>query len=94
MGCNNSNCGCNSKECNKTVVRETGLRGPAGATGAQGSTGPQGIPGLNFIQVVGVPSNLVGVDGESAIDNLTGDLYLKTAGTWIKTGNFGSYTPI
>jgi len=93
MSCNSCN-GCECSECTKIVVRETGLRGPRGPEGPQGETGAQGetgIAGTSFLQGSGVPASSLGNDGDSYLDIPTGDLYLKTSGSWAVTVNLGSY---
>lgn len=78
------------------------VQGPTGPQGEQGEPGPAGPPGLNgndgadglnFLQGNGPPSGGLGNLGDSYLDNLTGDLYLKTGtSTWTFTGTVGDVT--
>ena len=64
--------------------------GPAGPQGEQGEPGVSDVPGengLNFYQGVGAPSDAFGVDDESYLDSVSGNVYKKTAGVWLLTGN-------
>jgi len=63
------------------------LGGPTGATGPTGPTGATGPAGLSIYSGSGVPSPSLGNDGEKYIDQDTGDLYLKTTGSWSVIGN-------
>jgi len=59
-----------------------------GDTGAAGTNGVDGGDGLSFIQGTGAPSAPTGNTGDSYLDSLVGDLYLKTdPTTWLLTGN-------
>lgn len=53
------------------------IRGATGATGAAGADGQA----LDF-RGAGVPSDALGVDGQTYLDISNGDTYLKAAGTW------------
>lgn len=57
---------------------------PRGATGAAGSTG---APGSVWRNGSGVPSNSLGVNGDYYLDNVTGDVYLRNAGTYSVVAN-------
>jgi len=46
-----------------------------------------GLNGTSFLQGAGVPSSGDGADGDSFLDVVTYDIYLKTAGIWSITGN-------
>ena len=70
-----------------------GLQGPRGATGepgpsgAQGLTGPAGASGSSLSNTVrsgvGVPSNVIGVDGDFYIDTSANKIHgPKVSGTW------------
>jgi hypothetical protein len=48
--------------------------------------GDKGDDGTSFIQGSGVPSNALGADDDSYLDNLTDNLYVKVAGIWILSG--------
>jgi len=58
-----------------------------GATGAAGTNGTNGSDGNSLYQGVGVPTSGLGVDDDSYIDSASKNLYKKTAGAWILTGN-------
>jgi len=64
-----------------------GATGAAGANGSNGSNGTNGTNGLNVYQSAGTPLVGSGVDGETHINSITGDLYQKVAGVWVVTGN-------
>ena len=55
--------------------------------GATGAAGTNGTDGYNFLQGVGVPGSGLGNNGDSYLDSDTGDLYIKSAGSWTLTGN-------
>ena len=59
---------------------QDGAQGPAGIDGAQGSTGNSVLSGS------GVPSDADGLDGDTYLDQTTGNLYEKVANFWILTG--------
>ena len=63
-----------------TVV--TDIPGPQGEQGAQGIQGEQGLPGSTWFQGEGLPSNLVGNNGDFYLNVTTGDVYEKLAGVW------------
>ena len=56
------------------VANITGPQGPAGPSGATWYTG------------TGMPSSLLGVNGDLYLDTATGFLYEKISGTWQVTG--------
>ena len=68
----------------------TGFAGTNGTNGADGANGADGIDGLNIYQSAAAPLVGSGVDGESHIDSVTGDLWFKAAGVWGITGNLYS----
>ena len=70
-----------------TTLDLKGATGAAGANGSNGSNGTNGTNGLNVYQSAGAPLVGSGVDGETHIDSITGDLYQKVAGVWVVTGN-------
>ena len=70
-----------------TTLNFKGDTGAAGTNGTNGTNGADGDDGLSFIQGSGVPSPATGNDGDSYLDYLTGDVYLKTGGTWSITFN-------
>ena len=59
-----------------------GANGAAGANGTNGAVGATGAKGAEFLSGAGVPSNALGVDGDSYLNITTGDLYKKIAGAW------------
>ena len=70
---------------------DTGDTGPAGADGsdgapgATGATGPAGADGVNgstWYSGSGAPSSGTGVNGDYYFRTSTGDVYLKSAGSW------------
>ena len=65
-----------------------GEKGNKGDTGAKGDSGITGKDGESLLNGKGVPSSLLGKDGDSYVDTLTWDYYTKSNGKWTKTGNF------
>jgi len=61
----------------------------AGAVGAQGPAGPAGANGTNGATWYTGPTNPTtqGVNGDQYLNTATGDIFLKTNGTWAQTGN-------
>jgi hypothetical protein len=55
------------------IIKESEARGPRGL---------QGNSAFQFLFGDGVPANGLGDDGDLYVDNLTGDLYRKSGGTW------------
>lgn len=49
---------------------------------AKGATGAKGPTGYSFIQGQGVPSNTLGLDGDSYLDTTTSYIYKKINGVW------------
>lgn len=66
----------------------TGAQGPQGTTGATGATGSTGAAGSNGTNGAtwrtgsGVPSNGTGVDNDLYLRTTTGDVYLRSSGTY------------
>jgi hypothetical protein len=65
------------------------VRGPRGATGPRGASGPQGSPGANgqdgtsVLSGLGVPSDVIGSNGDFYLDTSTYKIYgPKAGGTW------------
>jgi hypothetical protein len=58
--------------------------GNLGATGATGPTGPAGSVWRNG---TGVPADSLGVNGDYYLDDATGNVYLKTSGTYAIVAN-------
>lgn len=57
----------------------TGPQGPAGPTGADGAAG---VVGSVWRNGNGVPSNTLGVDNDYYLDDVTGDVYLRSGGAY------------
>ncbi|GEM_PF-1035037 len=55
--------------------------------GEKGDTGPKGDSGASVLTGEGAPLSTKGKDGDSYIDLLTWDFYIKVNGVWAKTGN-------
>ena len=72
---------------------ETGQQGPQGEQGQQGpqgEQGPVGQPGADGTSVLtgnGAPSDELGKNGDSYIDLLTWDFFVKENGAWVNKGN-------
>lgn len=67
-----------------------GPQGNPGATGTEGPTGPTGstgAPGSVWRNASDVPLNSLGVDGDYYLDDTTGNVYLKTTGTYSIVAN-------
>lgn len=58
-----------------------------GTQGPKGDTGAIGADGLSIRTANGAPSNLLGVDGDSYVDALNGNLYQKDSGAYVLVGN-------
>lgn len=83
------------KKVSGSWVLQGNLQGPAGATGATGATGPagaNGAPGSQIYTGAGVPSPLLGVNGDFYVDNAGSAYYHKAAGAWVMQGSFGGVT--
>lgn len=59
-----------------------GGAGPTGEPGEPGEAGDTGATGKSFHTGSGVPSNGMGLDGDTYLDVVTGRVYVKTAGDW------------
>ena len=70
-----------------TGIKAQGDKGETGATGAQGETGQPGKDGTSCRTGNGVPSNTLGINGDSYIDLTTWDYYVKENGIWVLKGN-------
>jgi hypothetical protein len=58
--------------------------------GPQGGQGPQGAQGIAALwHTGGAPNNEVGIDGDLWLNSTTGQLYLRTAGTYAFVMNIG-----
>lgn len=83
------------KKVSGSWVLQGNLQGPAGATGATGATGPAGSPGAPGSQIytgAGVPSPLLGINGDFYVDNTGSAYYHKASGVWVMQGSFGGVT--
>ncbi|MBK7762937.1 MAG: collagen-like protein [Bacteroidetes bacterium] len=82
----------------KGATGATGPQGPAGVPGATGPAGPSGAAGMNGINGstwfngTGIPSNLLGVNGDYYLNTITDDVYLKTSGTYAIVANIKGAT--
>ena len=65
---------------NRVVVRGQGARGPAGT------------PGFSFLSGSTNPSSALGKNGDTYLNNLSGQLYKKQAGAWVFESNVS--TPV
>lgn len=61
--------------------------GPAGPKGDKGDKGDDGDDGASVRTGAGAPGAALGNEGDVYIDSASGDLYVKGAGGWTKTGN-------
>lgn len=67
------------------VIGPVGPVGPSG--GPAGPTGPQGAPGSVWRNGNGVPLNSLGANGDYYLDDVTGNVYLRNAGTYSIVAN-------
>jgi hypothetical protein len=65
----------------------TGSTGSSGSTGATGSAGSNGTNGSVWRDGSGVPSNSLGANGDYYLDDSTGNVYLRSAGTYSIVAN-------
>lgn len=70
----------------------TGSTGSTGATGSAGSNGTNGTNGATWRDGSGVPSNGLGANGDYYLDDATGNVYLRTAGTYSIVANIKGAT--
>jgi len=70
----------------------TGPTGPQGDSGATGATGAAGADGSVWRDGTGVPSNGLGANGDYYLDDATGDVYLRSAGTYSLVANIKGAT--
>lgn len=61
---------------------DKGDKGDTGSTGATGATGQAGAPGAKQYFGIGTPSSGLGVNGDTYINRLNGDLYSRVSGSW------------
>ena len=87
---------------NKGDIGPQGLTGPQGPTGAdsnvEGPTGPTGATGVtgagvtgatgtNWTSGSGLPSDSNGINNDLYLDGVTGNVFIKTNGTWVYSYN-------
>ena len=65
----------------------TSCAGANGADGKDGVNGVDGNDGTSFRTGEGVPSDELGIDGDTYLDVSTFDLYIKSDGKWTKNSN-------
>lgn len=65
----------------------TGAIGANGSNGTNGTNGTNGINGTTWYAGTIVPSNATGVNGDLYFRSSTGDVYLKSSGTWSIVAN-------
>ena len=73
-----------------TGIKAQGPQGPAGQDGKDGQDGTDGVDGIDGTSVLtgnGSPSMSLGKDGDSYINLLTWDYYVKENGYWVLKGN-------
>jgi hypothetical protein len=61
------------------VINPSGPPGPVGADGADGQPGPPGTPGALWYDGDGAPGAELGNPGDYYLDDVTGDVYTKSA---------------
>lgn len=88
------------------AIGPTGSTGPNGSVGTNGATGATGIQGITgatgssgtagtiWYNGLGIPSILLGVDGDLFLDGSTGDVYEKIGGVWQLQSNIKGATGI
>lgn len=74
------------------VANIKGPQGNAGADGADGSNGADGADGSVWRDGTGAPSDSLGVNGDYYLDDATGNVYLKTGGTYSIVANIKGAT--
>lgn len=74
------------------VTTIIGPPGATGATGAPGSAGSAGAAGSVWRDGTGAPSNGLGVNGDYYLDDASGDVYLKAAGSYSIVANIKGAT--
>lgn len=70
-----------------TAPGPQGATGNTGATGATGANGADGAPGSVWRTGAGIPSNGLGINGDYYLNTASGDVYLKSAGTYSVVAN-------
>lgn len=66
------------------------IKGQNGSPGQDGAPGQDGKDGTSFRNGQGAPADTLGINGDTYLDYLTYDLYIKENGHWIKVGNISS----
>lgn len=66
---------------------EKGDKGDTGDQGPQGESGKDGVDGTSIYTLAGEPSSDLGKNGDSYIDLLSWNFYVKENGEWILKGN-------
>ncbi len=69
------------------VDGQNGQDGTNGTDGAKGDKGDKGADGSSLLTGSGAPDSSLGKDGDSYIDLLTFDYYVKSDSSWNKVGN-------
>ena len=64
------------------LLVSTGNDGADGTDGINGTNGTDGTDGNTWLFTTGAPSAGLGIDGDSALDTINMNVYLKVAGTW------------
>lgn len=59
------------------------LKGAQGTTGTTGTTGTAGTAGTNFLSGAGTPAVGLGNNGDTYLNVTTGDVSVKSAGSWV-----------
>src|SRR5574344_338726 len=74
---------------------ETGDTGETGSKGEDGKDGTDGVNGVNGSSILngsGAPLATLGTNGDSYIDTVTFDFYIKKSDVWTKIGNIKGET--
>ena len=79
--------GCKGEQGIKGDTGEKGDQGQKGDSGTPGKDGENGKDGASLLNGEGAPSDTLGNDGDTYIDSLTFDLYIKDNGKWVLKGN-------
>ena len=69
-----------------------GLQGETGATGPSGANGANGTNGATWLNGIGVPNPILGVNGDFYLENTTNDIFNKVSGAWTKISNIRGTT--
>jgi hypothetical protein len=69
------------------VANIKGVQGQPGMNGVNGINGQNGTPGSVWREASGAPSNSTGIDGDYYLDGSTGNVYLRSAGTYAMVAN-------